>query len=153
MPLFYPDINGYKPSYCSIWATVEGVPILGFKSLNYKSEVTEGETFGTSARRSGRTRGQVKHSGDCEIYQVDWEHILLPLVTRGGLLGIAEGSLTMSVTTSEKTNIDLTSTDALIGVRFLGPDKSGRQEGVDALTVKFNLSIMEILYKGIPVLR
>jgi hypothetical protein len=152
MPLIYPDINGFRYSYASIITSVNGIPIVGFKSLNYKSPVEEGEAYGTSARRVGRTRGKVTHSGDCEIFEEEWHAFLRAQTTRGGFLGIAEGTCTMTVSYSEPSNFDLTHTDVLMGVRFMGPEKS-RSEGTDALTVKFNLSIMEILYHGAVVLR
>jgi hypothetical protein len=142
----YPDINGARTSYASITFGVAERTILGIKALNYKDTGEIPKIRGTSGLPVGRTRGTADHEGDVEFYQEEWDE-LLPILTGGGVWGYMERSWPLRVCYSEISQPEKTVLDILVGVRFFGAEKSN-SEGNDALTVKVNLSIMEILWNG-----
>jgi hypothetical protein len=148
MPLLYPDVNGHRTSYCSIELGVNGVLIKGAKSINYKEEVEDADVYGNSANQIGGTRGKAKCSGDIEFLEAEWNQLILPVITLGGVIGYAERRWLITVTYAEAANMDLTVTDILEGVKFKSIDRSNG-EGVDALTVKVSLGIMAIKWRGV----
>jgi|SRR4051812_46586039 len=141
-----PDINGNRTSWASIVLGVAAKPLIGIKSINYKDVGEIPKVKGTAGNPIGRTRGSNDCEGDVEILQQEWNE-LLPMLTAGGALGYSELSWPITVSYAEPSNLLLTVTDRLVGVRFFGAEKSNG-EGTDALTVKVNLSLMRIVWNN-----
>lgn len=143
----YPDINGVATSYCSIRLMVgPGIPLVGVKSLNYKDVGEIPKVRGMSAVDIGRTRGKVSSEGDLEILQEEWDELILRL-TLTGTVGYMETTWPVQVVYAEALSPQKTRVDNLIGVRFHSAEKSN-SEGTDALTVKLQMSIMQIRWSG-----
>lgn len=145
--LQYPQVNGFKTSFCSIEMRVNGgLQLPGIKSISYKEALSFGKVYGNSPNKQGRTRGQLDGTGSIEVYQDQW-YALLDRVTLMGARGLSEGSDAITITYAEVGAL-LTRTDVLPGVRFHSPDFSG-SEGTDALTVKVEFDILgPIVWNG-----
>lgn len=142
-PLPYPQVNGFKTSFCSIEMRINGgLQLPGIKAISYKEALSFGKVYGNSSSKQGRTRGQLDGTGSIEVYQDQW-YALLDTVTLGGARGLSEGSDAITITYSEGMGIAMLATkcDVLPGVRFHSPDFSG-SEGTDALTVKLEFDIL-----------
>lgn len=142
----YPQINGLRPDWSSITFTPQlpdgsSQAIVGIKSLNYKVEQDPAELYGTSPLPIGMTRGTIKFSGDCELYLAEFYAMV-------EAIGADFGSVLMDVTVSYSEGA-FTRTDTLIGCRFISADASQGQ-GADALTRKFSLKALNILFNGVP---
>jgi hypothetical protein len=137
-------INGVEVSYSSIELAVSGHRLRRVKSINYKDSGEIPKIRGTSATPIGRTRGTADCEGDIEIYRAELD-LLLPILSGGGVFGYQEIAQTIGVVWAEA--LGPTRMDTLLGVRFHSLDSSN-SEGGDAATVKFGLSIMEILWNG-----
>lgn len=142
----YPEVNGNEPAYCSIELDIDGTKLRGVKSINYKDAGEIPKIKGTAVKAIGRTRGNFDHEGDIEMYAKEWDD-LLPKLTQNGAVGYSELAWNVAVTYSEPLERSRTKTDRLIGVRFHSAERSN-QEGVDALTVKLTMSIMDIAWHG-----
>lgn len=138
----YPEINGREVSYASIELDVDGDIYPLIKAINYKEAGEAPKVRGTGRKPQGRTIGYSDPSGDIEIYRKDWKRLLKKL-TGDGAYGFMERSHTISVTYSEESDPENTTTDKLAGVVFMSPDSSNA-ESSDASTLKLELSIMEI---------
>jgi hypothetical protein len=153
MPILYPDVNGNRTSYCSIVFGIDGAPIKGVKSINYRETHEIPKIRGTSPKPIGRTRGSSDFEGDIELYQAEWNAIL-PLLTKGGIFGFAEPSFTVTVSYAELGRPADLVNDKLVGVRFHSPDVANT-EGTDAVVVKVGMSIMDITwskqFKGLRI--
>jgi hypothetical protein len=145
MPPRYPDVNGIRTSYASIELGVDGQIIKGVTSINYRETHEIGKGRGTASRPQWRTRGELDFEGDIEILQADWLHYLLPKITRGNVFGFGELAWTVKVVYAEISSPTDIVTDRLDGVRFTAPEVNATP-GVDAITVKLTLSIMDIIW-------
>jgi hypothetical protein len=144
MPPIYPDRNGNRTSYCSIEFGVNGTPIKGVKSINYKETLEIKKIKGTSAKPIGRNRGTSDFEGDIELYQAEWL-ALLPILTLGGTVGFSELSHTVTVVYAELLSPGDTVIDRIQGVRFCPPEVAN-SEGGDLATYKVPLDIMDIVW-------
>lgn len=151
--LQYPQVNGFKTSFCSIEMRINGgLQLPGLKSINYKESLTQGKVYGNSPFKQGRTRGQIDGTGSIEVYQDQW-YAFLDTVTLGGTRGFSEGSDAVVVTFAEPMSPIETKTDILPGVRFHSPDFSS-SEGTEALTVKVEFDILgPIVWNGTSAAR
>lgn len=145
MPPRYPDVNGNRTSYASIEFGVDGQIIKGVTNINYWETHEIGKGRGTASRPQWRTRGELDFEGDIEILQADWLHYLLPRITRFGIFGFAELAWPVKVVYAELSAASDIVTDRLDGVRFTAPAVNAAP-GVDAITVKLTLSIMDIIW-------
>jgi hypothetical protein len=151
-PIFYPDINGNRTSFCSIELGFTGIPVKGIKSINYREKHDIPAIYGTSAKPIGRTRGRVSFEGDIEFYQAEWNS-LLPFLTLAGAFGFAELSRVLTIVYAEKLSPQHTVTDVIVGARLNSPDSSN-SEGTEASTIKCSISMMDIKWaKGFQGLR
>jgi hypothetical protein len=144
MPPIYPDRNGNRTSYCSIEFGVNGTPIKGVKSINYKDTLEIKKIKGTSAKPIGRNRGTLDFEGDIELYQAEWL-ALLPILTLGGTVGFSEMSHTITVVYAELLSPGDTVIDRLVGVRFHSPEVANSEDG-DLASLKVTLDIMDIVW-------
>lgn len=145
-----PDVNGMRTSYCSIELGIDGIPVIGVDSINYRDTHEIGKIRGTSALPIGRTKGNGDAEGDITVYQADWNAILLPKLTLGGSVGFAELAWPVKIVYAEQLNPQDTVTDRLVGVRFTAPDIANAQ-GTDATKVKLTLNIMQIVWSNLYV--
>lgn len=146
MPPRYPDVNGIRTSYCSIQLNLEGLPLIGVDSVNYRNTHEVGKIRGTSAKPIGRTRGNLDFEGDIEFYQAEWASLILPKLTFFGVREFSATSWTVTIAYSEvNAPRDQIVTDTLEGVRFLAPEQSNAQ-GTDATKVKVTMNIMDIIW-------
>jgi hypothetical protein len=144
----YPDVNGHRTSFCSVEFALDGQRIPGIKSINYKEELTTATIYGTSSHPVGRTRGQLKFSGDIEFYAEEWYDTVLPILTGGGAIGFSERAVTLTVAYREiGLSTPTIQVDQLMGARIHSPDRSN-SEGTEALTVKVALDIMNIRWNS-----
>jgi hypothetical protein len=145
----YPLINGLRPDFACIQFTPQlpdgsATTITGIKSLNYKVEQDPTEIYGTSPLPLGMTRGTAKFSGDVEMYVAEFQAIV-------DAIGPDFGSVPIDIAVSYSEGA-YTKTDFLQGVRLLSPEAS-QSQGADALTRKFSMKMLNILFDGIaPVL-
>lgn len=143
-PVQYPLVNGVYHAFASVELKWNGTIYVGVKSINYKQSLTPTKVKGAHAEPIGRTRGDLEADGDIELYKQQAFQLLSDMGA-----GYMEKVLGATVTYSEN-GLD-TITDELLQVRIQEVDQSNSQ-GVDALTTKFTLNIMKILYNGLEPL-
>ncbi len=143
-------VNGVETSYASIEMMLRGYRLRRVKSINYKDIGEIQKIRGTSATPIGRTRGTADCEGDIEIYRAELD-MVMPILTLGGAFGYQELAHDMGVVWAEALQLAKTRTDTLLAVKWHSLDSSN-SEGGDAATVKFGLSIMEILWNGVGAL-
>lgn len=137
------DINGNRTAFSNIKFGVDGTRLKGLKSVSYDEDHEIPEIYGTSPDPIGRTEGRRKFSGSIEVYQEESLY-LLETLSRGGTVGFAEHSHTITLVYALASAPFKVVTDILVGVRVHSP-KDAHSEGVDALTVTYSLSIMRII--------
>lgn len=147
MPLQYPQINGVRYDFSSVdikAPDVSGaVPVVGFKSLNYKHSLKPGKLKGNKAQPYGRTRGTYEASGDAEVYKSEWDAFTTLLGP-----GYMERSFQLVASHSEPSlGPDLLIVDQLIGVRITDEEDS-KSEGEEPLIVKVTFDIMMLKPNG-----
>lgn len=144
--LGYPDTDGFFHSWASVEIAIAGVQkVVATKSLRYRDPLQIGKVYGTSARKIGRTRGQSDPTGTWEVYRSSWDMIMADVLAVGGRTGFAESKFPITVSYGEPSNPLLTVSDVLLGARIHSPEGGG-QEGTDALTVTFELDMMDIMW-------
>jgi hypothetical protein len=145
--LQYPQVNGFKTSFCSIEMKVMGgIQLPGIKSINYGEPLSSSTVYGSSAYPQGETRGQLKGAGSIEVYQ-DQYYSFINALTLNGARGFADGFVPITVTFAETGMITIS--DFLPKARIHSPDQS-HSEGTEALTVKLTMNIlMPIAYGGV----
>jgi hypothetical protein len=152
MPSFpvYPLINGHRKSWASIEAYVNGLPYIGFKSINWKCSLKPGIVRGTAPHKIGRTRGEYDATFDFEMYR-DEADVFIATLGAGGF-GYGEASFDTIVQFSEPTSQVQQSitTVSIIGGRIT-EDSSDNAEGTDASTSKFTCDAMDILRNGVSM--
>ncbi len=142
----YPLINGLRPDFSCIQFTPQlpdgsATTITGIKSINYKVEQDPTEIYGTSPLPLGMTRGTAKFSGDVEMYLGEFYAL-------AEAMGPDFGSIPIDITVSYSEGA-FTRTDTLQGCRLVSPEASQGQ-GADALTRKFSLKMLNVLFNGTP---
>lgn len=146
MPPRYPDVNGIRTSFCSIRFDIDGLPVPGIDSINYRDTHEVGKIRGSSRKPIGRTFGNLDYEGDVEFYQAEWVSMVLPLLTLGGRRPFSSVSTTITVAYTEVgLPRDQIVTDVLVGARLVAPDQSNAQ-GTDATKVKLTLNLMDIIW-------
>jgi hypothetical protein len=162
-PIAPPLINGNYFDFSSVAIFFGTTKISGFKSINYTSEQTPGDVYGTSAQKLGRTRGQHKASGSFEIYRPEFAdmqaalqgfQVVQTVVAGAGVPGLFETNFLISVNFSETSPVGIVTplvtlpqSDYIWGARITKVDQ-GHSTGGDALTVKCDFDAMYILYNN-----
>lgn len=146
----YPLINGHKYSWSSIEAVFGALPILGIKSINYKSSLKAGTVRGTLPQKIGRTRGEQDADCDFEMYKLEAMAFISTLGANG--YGFGEVSFPITVSYSELASLPPQPpvTDMIVGVRIEEIAHSNA-EGTDPTTVKFTCSCMDVLHNGVSI--
>lgn len=146
--VIYPLINGHRYSFASIEAVFNGIPLLGFKSINYEAGLEPGELYGTDPNMIGRTRGKKSTSCDFEMYRIEAQ-LFMGTLGAGGI-GFGETAFNIIVVWAEPVAaVGLIPapviTDTIIGCR-VKKVSSGNAEGTDGSTLKFECSIFDVAY-------
>ena len=150
----YPLVRGVAYDFSSIQATFGLVPIIGIKSIDYSSQKTPGDVWGTSAKRIGRTRGQLKHSGSFTIYKKEWAAFVALFSATVQVTGNANAALMdteFDVKIAYADNGQPPEVDVLKSC-IITQVSDSHSAGSDALVVKVDLDIMDISYNGAPLL-
>jgi len=134
-----PLINGHRFSFASIEATVNGIPLIGFKSINYSQELEPGDVFGTRSNKLGRTRGKQNANCDFEMYRLEWENLKITL----GAAGFGYGETPFNITVCYADLGAPVIVDLIEGVRITKAEFSN-SEGTDATAVKLTTNVMRI---------
>jgi hypothetical protein len=140
----YPLVNGVYHAFASVEIKWDGTIYVGVKSVNYKQNLVPTKVRGAHAEPIGRTRGDLDADGDIELYLQQANQLLTAMGP-----GYMEKVIGVTVSYSEN-GLD-TITDEIVSARIQEIDDSHSQ-GVDALTKKFTLNIMKVLYNGVEPL-
>ena len=141
----YPLVTGFRFGPASVSADFQlpggqSYTFRGWKSLNYSRTRDRATVRGFGVNPIGKTRGENSFDADCEIFLEEFNE----LITMMGP-GYADQQFTILVHMTEGEN-DIQ--DQLIGCT-LDSTESAVQQGTDALTRKFKLSPLQILFNGI----
>lgn len=137
----YPLVNGARHSFASIELKLNTQLFVGFKSINYSRTRSRTLVRGNSPDPIGKTRGDNEYSADCELYLAEWNLFQ-------SQLGKGYGDQYFQVVVTYSENGFDTITDTLIGCTIDSTEVSQGQ-GSDALTRKFNLMPLKILFNNI----
>lgn len=144
MGLPFPVINGVLHSFASIEAILgpAGRVSVAMKAINYSRKRDREMPAGAHPDPIGKTRGTNKYAGDCELYLVQWQLLLVSL----GLEGYGDVPFPVIVTYSD---IGMpTVTDELLGCT-LDSTEASQTQGNAALIRKCDLSPVKILFNGV----
>lgn len=141
----YPLVNGHRYSFSSIEMAFRGKRLMGFTSINYKQSLTPGEARGNHAQRLGTTRGELKASGDFEMFKEEGEELIHTLGN-----GYMELRNPVTVTWAEEGG--KTRVDVLHNCRITDVDDS-HSAGTDAAKLKFTIELDFIEKDGIMPLK
>ncbi len=147
----YPLINGARPDFASIEMSILGtanpilVPIIGFKSISYKTSTNGKQTFGAARYSLGETIGEATAEGSIEMYKPEYRSLIQALGADGD--GYMEVFFTILLTYAAGPTLPIM-TDELYGVRIADDDES-HQTGGESLTVKFNIHVNRIVKSGV----
>lgn len=143
----YPLINGHRYSFASIEARFNGIPIIGFKSLNYSDELQPGDVYGSRPQILGATRGKQKSTCDFEMYRLEFEVLKQTL----GLGGIGYGETRFNIVAQfAELPTSPVMTDTIVGVRIAKVELSN-QDGTDPSTVKVTGHVLRIELGDKPI--
>jgi hypothetical protein len=132
-----PIINGHRYSYASIEVIVNGIIIVGVRSVTYASTLEPGVIYGSDAQKLGRTPGEVKHRCELEIYRREWTVLM-------ETLGQSFGRTLFDVVVqyAEEGDEGVT-TDAIYACRVTEVELANQDDN-NATTVRLALDPMEI---------
>jgi hypothetical protein len=156
IPLQYPLINGFAPS----WASIEAKPqILGgaplpvlqtIQSIDYEPGNNSKEVRGTNPNPLAVTRGEISNTGKFKILLYELNQFLLALAavdpTGNGAYGDVFFDLQVQYAESGGPII----TDSLRGCRIYKVSQSS-SIGPDAIVKEVDLRPMQILLNGMPM--
>lgn len=125
------DFNGYK--------------VIGVNSLNLKDELTPSDEYGNGVVAVGRTVGQYKASGDCEILLAEYNAIIQRLGRGFGKRPFGIGATYIEIGGDGIMSVQV------LGARIVSTELSNSNDG-KGTRVKFGLSIIKpILWNGISI--
>lgn len=137
-------INGAYYDFSSIEAVLGTIGVcINLADINYSQKLDPGVFRGTGAKVRGRTRGTYTAEGNLTIYKEDYERLKFSLAAKS----LGQGYMTAAfiiVVTYRSYGAFVPVVDTLRGCRITSEDNNHSQ-GNNALVVKLNLSIMEIL--------
>lgn len=144
-------VNGLYYDFTSVEFAIEGVGVqANVTEINYSATRDPGIFRGSSAMPRGRTRGTLEFEADFSIYKEDFEAIksyLADLKDGGGFM-LAGFDITVNM---REAGAVIPVTDSILGANIVGVENSF-SEGNEPLLVKVSLSVMKILFNGIPPL-
>lgn len=142
-----PLINGVHFDYSSIRISFDGgEPEIHVLEISYKDSLEPGEVRGTSARVTGRTRGQYKPEASFTMTKAAWAEFCTYLG-----LGYMEKVFEVFVNYAELGLPVIP--DIISGCRIKAIDESYSDGNADPLKVKVDLHVMHIVRNGnVPLL-
>lgn len=138
-----PLLNGHEFSHTSLEILIEGLPLIGVKSMNYSAKKEVGKVYGTAPQKLGRTRGKEDPTCDMEIYRIEWEVVKQRLGVNGQ--GFMERPVLIQVTIAEPGMPILV--DQIWSAEVTEASFSS-SDGTDPLVVKLTFDVMRILSNG-----
>jgi hypothetical protein len=144
MTMAYPLINGARCSWADIEIKINRVRALAVQEITYNSKLEPGVVRGAGTRVLGRTRGQEEHEGSITLLKEEAQELIDAL---GDGFGEKAFDIVVSYRLGDESTVAKYSQDTLLGCRIKSPDQS-LQQGTDAVKVKFELSVMDVLYNG-----
>lgn len=144
-PVQYPLINGSMFSYSSIEWKLNGLIFRGFKSINYSRKRDRPPQYGNSPDPLGKPVGKNTYTADGELYLAEFRNF----VTQLGA-GYGDVYFTAYVTYTQPGQITIQ--DQILGCT-LDEVTASFSEGTDALSAKFALNPLKILWNGVDDLQ
>jgi hypothetical protein len=143
----FPLVQGNYYSWASLSPIILGVvqnPLAFIHDVSYTPALEPGEVWlpGTPLK-AGRTRGQSKPTASITFYKQAFDAYVQMLGA-----GWMEQSQSFSFSYRETYNVPIV-TDQIIGARITKADQS-YSDGIDALMVKCDLNVMDIICAGVP---
>jgi hypothetical protein len=140
------SIDQNRWSLASAELDFAGYKVIGVSSLGLKEELTPSEEYGNGPAPVGRTIGQYKASGDCEIILVEYQNLIQTL--GAGFMTVPFG---IGATYFEAGGDGIMSVQ-VTGARITNHELSNSNDG-KATRMKFSLSIITpILWNGVSCL-
>lgn len=141
----YPLVGGVRHEWSSVNIKLGGDLYIGVKSISYNDTLGPTKIRGTHPVPIARTRGQYDAEGSIEMYTAEARQFRKKLGP-----GYKEVSFDIVVSYTED-GFD-TITDTIVGCR-IKKDQGGGQDGTDALTVPWDLDVMNILWDGVSSIK
>jgi hypothetical protein len=141
----YPLVNGYAFSYASVelkFRLQTGlITVKGVKSCNYKSPRERAKLWGTHPAPYAKTMGKQDHEADVELY-------LAEAVNLVNSIGPGWGDIQFDMHVTYNTPGYPLITDVIKQCNLDSPEQSFTSGDPAALTRKFTLAPLSILYNG-----
>ena len=143
-----PRVQGHYFDFSSVEIMLGPMGVcMNIPDISYSQKLDPGVFRGSGAKIRGRTRGTYDAEGNFTIYKEDYEAL------KGMLMGISKGggymTASFGIVVMYRELETAPIVDELRGCRITREDNT-LSSGNTALTVKVNLSIMEILGNKIP---
>lgn len=148
-PIPSPYINGAYYDFTVLKFWVNNVRYFDLQDIDYKNTGTIGKVRGTGPYVRGRTRGIVDSEGSFTMYLNSWDAFIQALLLKAPGKGYME--IPFGISVSYGNDLSDMRTDQIIGARIKGDDYS-HKEGADALVVKADLDILQVLPNGVAAL-
>lgn len=146
-PLVYPFTRP-APSFGHIEFKLNGFPFIAIKSIDYSRTRTREKVRGAHPDPLGKTLGENDYKATCEIYLPAFNLFVAQLRASGALSGTGYGDMQFNATvTYNAPGFDVI-TDTIVGCTLDSTDATNAQ-GAGALTRKFDLDPIKILFNGI----
>lgn len=138
-----PLLNGHEYSHTSLEVIINGIPVVGLKSINYSPKKEVGKVYGTAPQKLGRTRGKEDPTCEIELYSIEWEVIRKTLGVGGQ--GYMETPCEIIVTRAEPGRPVIVDH---IWSAEVTDDAFSSSDGVDAHVIKVTFDVMRIQKNG-----
>jgi hypothetical protein len=136
-------IHGKYFQYSCIEIAVAGGIQANISEITYSHKLDPGTFRGTSPKVRGRTLGTYDAEGSFTIYKEDYEMVKAALASRPPFQGYMAAEFDITVSYRD-AGAHVPVTDQLIGCRITS-EENNHQSGNDALLVRVQLNIMEII--------
>lgn len=141
----YPLIGGVRHEWSSVVIKLSSDLYVGIKSISYNDTLGPTKIRGTHPVAIGRTRGEYDAEATIELYAAEARQFRKKL-------GAGYKEVSFDITVSYVEDGFDTITDTIVGCR-IKKDQGGGSSGADALTVSWDLDVMQILWDGVDSLK
>lgn len=141
----YPLVGGIRHEWSSVVIKLQGDLYIGIKSFSYNDTLGPTKIRGTHPVPIGRTRGEYDAEATIELYTAEARQFRKKL-------GPGYKEIAFDVVCSYDEDGFDTITDTIVGCR-IKKDQGGGQSGADALSVSWDLDVMNILWDGVSSLK
>ena len=150
IPMVYPLINGYRPSWASIEFKFNGTIVVAINKAKYGAKRTRTQPYGTNVNPLAKTRGKIAYNGNVTWLLTEYYNFI-------GILGAADPTGQNSYGDAF-FGVDITYQDTGGGIihdQLLGctidEDDSAHTEGAETLMVTTDLAPLLVLRNGQPM--